>query len=121
MTQKVPEGINSQNSVLLITLDQPTNFMQNARDCYICLKNPASIPMTSQINGKLWHDLNGNGFQDTFEPGIAGGTVYLDDNQNGKFDIGERSTLTDEDGNYTFSDLEAGTYIVAQTLAPGWH
>jgi len=39
--------------------------------------------MTSQINGKLWHDLNGNGFQDTFEPGIAGGTVYLDDNQNG--------------------------------------
>lgn len=43
MAQKVPEGINLQNSVLLITLDQPTNFMQNAKDCYIYLQKKSGF------------------------------------------------------------------------------
>ncbi|MEQ8970575.1 MAG: pre-peptidase C-terminal domain-containing protein [Coleofasciculus sp. C1-SOL-03] len=76
--------------------------------------------MNSKINGKVWQDLNGNGFQDSFELGIADWTVYLDENQNGQLDVGEYSTLTNEDGEYTFLGLESGTYTVAQTVLPGW-
>ncbi|MEQ9671648.1 Calx-beta domain-containing protein [Coleofasciculus sp. G2-EDA-02] len=76
--------------------------------------------MNSEINGKVWQDLNSNGFQDSFEPGIADWAVYLDENQNGQLDVGEYSTLTNEYGEYTFFGLESGIYTVAQTVLPGW-
>ncbi|MEQ9550424.1 MAG: SdrD B-like domain-containing protein [Coleofasciculus sp. G3-WIS-01] len=76
--------------------------------------------MNSEINGKVWQDLNSNGFQDSFEPGIADWTVYLDENQNGELDVGEYSTLTNEYGEYSFFGLESGIYTVAQTVLPGW-
>ncbi len=65
--------------------------------------------------------------EETFiESGLAGVTVYLDLNNNGVFDIHEPSQITatddpktpdiDETGQYKFTDLEAGTYIVREVI-----
>lgn len=73
-----------------------------------------------QIQGTKWNDLNGDGFQDANEPGLAGWKIYLDQNQNGELDTGETSTTTDINGNYTFQNLNPGTYFVAEVMRPGW-
>ncbi|MFN7254316.1 MAG: DUF4114 domain-containing protein, partial [Microcystis sp.] len=48
------------------------------------------------------------------EPALEGITVYLDSNNNGTFDNNEPSQITDENGKYQFTGLEAGTYIVRE-------
>jgi RHS repeat-associated protein len=53
-------------------------------------------------------------------PTLAGWTIYLDDNRNGHLDSGEHSTVTDSLGNYSFENLPAGTYIVAEVPQAGW-
>ncbi|MEW6498431.1 MAG: SdrD B-like domain-containing protein, partial [Cyanobacteriota bacterium] len=77
-------------------------------------------PANSQIQGTKWNDLNGNGVQDAGEPGLSGWTIYLDQNNNAKLDAGEKSTTTDSDGKYSFTDLAPGTYTVAQVWQSGW-
>jgi subtilisin family serine protease len=78
------------------------------------------VPTPGEISGSKWNDLNGDGKQDANEPGLAGWTIYLDDNQNGQLDSGETSTKTDINGDYTFTNLNPGTYTVAEVLKPGW-
>ena len=75
-------------------------------------------PCSGRIGDFVWQDLNGNGLQETGEPGIpnvglvlknSGGTILA-------------TTMTDFLGNYFFNGLCAGTYtveIVAATLPPG--
>jgi RHS repeat-associated protein len=53
--------------------------------------------------------------------GLPGWTVYLDENQNGHHDLGERFTVTDANGYYSFGDLVPGTYHVAVVGRTGWH
>jgi large repetitive protein len=72
------------------------------------------------IRGVKWQDVDGDGIRDVGEPGLADWTIYLDQSGNGQFDSGERSTLTDAQGQYVFSDLPPGTYRVAEVLPPGW-
>jgi len=73
-----------------------------------------------QISGKKYEDLNGNGEDDTGEPGLWGWLIYIDTNNNGQLDSGERSTSTDPTGHYTFSDLGPGTYIIREQNNEGW-
>ena len=73
-----------------------------------------------EISGYKWHDLNDNGLFDADEPGIAGWTIYLDRNQNGRLDAGETSTVTDADGFYSFTDLRFGNYTVAEQNESRW-
>lgn len=75
---------------------------------------------TTEIRGTKWNDLNGNGVQEAGEPGLAGWTIYLDQNLNGQLDTGETSTTTDASGNYAFTGLAAGTYTVAEIPQSGW-
>ncbi len=78
-------------------------------------------PSTGEIHGTVWNDLNGNALHDANEPGIAGRTVYLDQNRNDALDPGEVSTVTASDGSYAFTNLTLGsTYYVAEVLPGGW-
>lgn len=93
-------------------------------------RNPVTtiIPSTNlfqagggTIQGIKWHDLNGNGSRDTGEPGLAGWTIFLDTNNNGQLDVGEKSTLTSSSGDYAFTGLTTpSTYSVAEVVKPGW-
>ena len=64
--------------------------------------------------------LNRNTLRDASEPGLAGWTIYLDANRNGTLDGGETSTVTDADGNYAFTGLEAGSYAVGEVMQSRW-
>src|SRR5690606_3084571 len=52
--------------------------------------------------------------------GLAGWTIYLDLNNNGRLDDGEPSTQTNESGEYWFMDLDDGTYVVREVPQDGW-
>ena len=63
------------------------------------------------------------------EPGLAGVTIYIDENNNGLLDPDEPSTVTveddpatddiDETGQYTFTNLSPGTYTIREVVPPG--
>ena len=72
-----------------------------------------------EIHGRKWHDLNGNSEPDDGEY-LAGWTIYLDLNGNGRLDAGEPSAVTDDEGRYSFTNLEDGTYTVGEVLQSGW-
>ncbi len=62
------------------------------------------------IGDKVWWDVNGNGQQDTGEPGIAGVTVILGG-------AASATTTTDANGLYAFNGLDAGNYSVTISSA----
>ena len=50
----------------------------------------------------------------------AGETIYLDTNNNSKFDTGELSTTTTATGIYSFSNVPVGATIIRQILPTGY-
>ncbi len=65
-------------------------------------------PPPADIGDFVWHDINGDGIQDTNEPGISGVTVLLFNDSNSQVD----STGTSSSGNYLFQDVSPGTYYI---------
>jgi hypothetical protein len=79
------------------------------------------IEPPAELHGFKWNDLDGDGTWDKpDEPALQGWLIYLDANANGVLDNGERWTTTAADGSYSFTDLPAGEYIVAELMQPGW-
>ena len=77
----------------------------------------------ASIGDFVWDDVNGDGIQDAGESGLAGVTVYLDQNSNATFDTGEPFAVTDSNGAYGISGLTAGAYTVSfdiTTTPPGY-
>ncbi|MCC9000411.1 MAG: carboxypeptidase regulatory-like domain-containing protein, partial [Candidatus Contendobacter sp.] len=68
------------------------------------------------ISGVVFNDLNGNGIQETGEPGIGGVTLTLKDNQG----VTVATTTTDGDGRYTFTGVTAGNYQIVETDPAGY-
>lgn len=116
----------STGRTAFINLDQPGT-------------NPASVinlnidgGITSQraaLGNYVWLDTDGNGTQlfDGTEPGIAGVTVTLyrpgfgldGIAANGDDALPVASMITDQNGQYLFSNLEPGTYEVEFSTIPG--
>jgi hypothetical protein len=67
------------------------------------------------IQGTKWHDLNGNGQQETSEAGLEGWTLLLT-TAFGKV----ISSTTNTAGDYAFMGLPAGNYTVAEQFQSGW-
>jgi hypothetical protein len=76
--------------------------------------------LLSGLQGVVFNDLNGDGVRGPGEPGIAGRTVFLDLDHDGKLDPGEQKTVTAADGTFSFADTGPGTYNVVQLLPAGW-
>lgn len=75
-----------------------------------------SQPTTASIGDKVWNDANGNGIQEAGETGMSGITVTLYNSTGNAI----ASTITDAKGNYSFTNLSAGTYSVGYSLVPGY-
>jgi hypothetical protein len=71
-----------------------------------------------QISGRIFDDLNGSGASDASKPGLLGVPVFLDLNNNGILDPGEPETKTNANGEYAFSGLPLGSYVIRQAM-PG--
>ncbi len=78
-------------------------------------------PSGGIIGNQVWRDLDGDGFRDAGEPGVEGVTIALwrDVNGDGVITPGldnlVRATVTDQNGQYTFTGLPAGKYLVDVT------
>jgi subtilase family serine protease len=64
------------------------------------------------ISGNVFNDINSSGTQTSGESGLSGWRVYIDLNNDGKFESNEPSTLTDSSGNYHFGTLSANTFRI---------
>jgi serine-aspartate repeat-containing protein C/D/E len=73
-----------------------------------CVITIAPVVGTGRIGNFVWKDLNHNGIQNPGEPGIGGVKVTLK-NSSG---VGVQTKFTLANGEYSFTDLTAGTYIV---------
>ncbi|MCC6578802.1 MAG: PD40 domain-containing protein, partial [Phycisphaeraceae bacterium] len=78
------------------------------------------VPASAEIRGVVWNDLNGDNIQNPDESGLAGVTVFIDDNDNKLWDVGEVTRTTDADGVYVFASLHAGTYAIGTVIPDGY-
>lgn len=85
---------------------------QNRTDADAGLK--FSQPATASVGDRVWLDLNANGLQDNNEPGVSNVLITLYNSSN----VAVRSTYTDVNGLYLFTDVAPGSYTVGVTLPP---
>jgi protocatechuate 3,4-dioxygenase beta subunit len=78
---------------------------------------PPPPPITCSLGDKVWNDLNGNGIQESLEPGMKDITVKLYACSS-VTKLGE--TKTDSDGIYKFDNLSAGSYRLEFVLPNGY-
>jgi protocatechuate 3,4-dioxygenase beta subunit/glutamine cyclotransferase len=68
------------------------------------------------ISGEKFNDLNGDGTQEPGEPGLQGWTIDLFDAAGDLV----ATTVTDANGDFSFTDVFPGTYTVQEEQQPGW-
>ncbi len=79
-----------------------------------------ALPSGGIIVGLKWNDLDGDGLLDPGEPRLAGWTIRYDSNGDGILDSRDASTTTGTDGQFTFTGVRPGTYLVGEDQQPGW-
>ena len=86
------------------------------------LYNPYLNTLPGSITGLAFNDLNGNGVQDSGEPGEAGVLIYLDLNNSGVFNSLDPNVVTQANnptGQFAFPGLVPGTYVVREVPPAG--
>ncbi len=68
------------------------------------------------IGGVKFEDLNANGARDPGEPGLAGVTILLTPAGGGT----ARTTVTDASGNFLFTDVAPGSYVLNEVVPAGF-
>jgi hypothetical protein len=113
-------NISNRATVTLTRVNNGTNNITN-------VNNPNIIPQddnsttennnteTFNINGRVWHDTNRNGLQDSGESGVANVTVVLYDSDG--IGVVDR-TITNSDGEYHLSNISSGSYILGFSNLP---
>lgn len=78
---------------------------------------------TVALGNLVWRDTNGDGLNNNGEPGVSGVTVKLyndADNDNVADGASVSTTTTNSSGNYSFSGLAPGNYIVGIIVPNGY-
>jgi protocatechuate 3,4-dioxygenase beta subunit len=79
----------------------------------------AQVPLVS-TGGAVFEDTNGNGIKDAGEAGIPNVTITLSGVSAVTGTITPKTATTDASGNYTFTGLTPGTYMIAETQPTGF-
>ena len=74
-------------------------------------KNFGNDPRVN-ISGTVFGDNNSNGKKDSGDGGASGWTIYIDSNNDGKLDSGDISTKSSSTGAFAFNNLVAGTFHI---------
>lgn len=99
---QLPEGYEIISASEKIVIDEGENYSLDF--------STQSQPVT--ITGFVWNDENGNRVRETDESGLANISVFLDANNNGTFESGETSGVTDSNGAFAMSGLENGDFFI---------
>ncbi len=83
------------------------NYEANFSGTAITASPPSATPLKATIVGLVWLDTNNNKQRDSGEPAFVGLTMILSG-------AVSRQTTTDSNGRYAFTNLDAGSYAVAQ-------
>ncbi len=70
------------------------------------------ITQSARITGQVFRDLNRDGWWSTFERPMGGRRVFIDRDNDGRFDSGETTMLTDAAGRFEINRLPAGTHVL---------
>jgi len=89
----------------------PTDIYRDADFGY----RQVPTPGTAVVGDTVWWDNNQNGVRDPGELGIPGVTVQLKNSAGTVIS----TTVTDQNGNYLFTDVAPGTYYVEAVTPPG--
>ena len=83
---------------------------------------PSGLPSsgTGSISGTFFYDSNHNSVWNSGEPISPSWGVYIDMNNDGKYDTGDKEIIATSSGTYSFTGLAAGTYVIRGTTASGW-
>ena len=107
-------GTYSVNNIIKGTSNRYSENFKKLGEKYKASNNDSGYKYN--LTGSVWNDDNLNGIKDYDEVNVSGLNVYLY-NENGKDLILDEKgnpivTKTDKDGNYSFSNLKSGNYIV---------
>ncbi|MCW3107979.1 MAG: hypothetical protein JWQ09_2485 [Segetibacter sp.] len=85
----------------------------------------APCPSTAKLRlgNQVWNDRDGDGRRDSNEPAIGGVTIslYTDNNSDNLPDGAViKTTMSDAQGRYLFTDLPEGRYIASMPILPGY-
>jgi parallel beta-helix repeat protein len=82
------------------------------------------LPLTTQVGGVIhgatYNDANRNNMRDAGEQGLANWTIQLKGFDTLKLTSITRTAITDVNGNYSFTNLNPGTYVVYEKLPSKW-
>ncbi len=94
----------------------PANAVQQSEGAAIV--SPVGVGV---IHGTIFNDLNGDRVKEAGEPGLSNWTIWLVKyNITTRTILAKKSAITDVNGNYNFTNLSSGTYIVFEILKPKW-
>jgi len=88
--------------------------------CFEPLEPRVVLTAEGGIQGLVFYDGNGNGQREANEVGLAGWTLFLDDNDNHLQDGHEPAVTSDAAGTFRFSNVALGGHLVRQVDRPGW-
>lgn len=90
--------------------------------CSVALPAHAIEPAPGSIEGSVVHDVDANGRVERAGPdtGASGWMVWVDEISNGRFDAGEPSAVTDDNGRFSFSGIRPGWKGVYLENRPDW-
>ncbi|HTK82717.1 MAG TPA: SdrD B-like domain-containing protein [Bacteroidota bacterium] len=75
--------------------------------------------VTGSVSGLKYNDLNDNGSMDTNETGLQGWNILLTGSTYFNASVSQ-SLYTDGNGNYSFSGIWPGSYVVSEVWHSGW-
>lgn len=125
-TKNTPAGVYALRQVLPSGYEATTPAVQCAvaggRADAGVLVGSRLIPPTDagKITGYIFGDSNGNGIVDDAEQIGGSRQIFLDTNDNGKLDAGEKALFSAANGTFSFDNLAAGNYVVRRVAASGY-
>jgi hypothetical protein len=72
------------------------------------------------VSGFVFHDTNHDGVKNRTERRLEGWTVFVDSNQNGRLDAGERWDVTNANGRFVIKSLQPGVHTIALVPKSGF-
>ena len=116
----IPDPCISNRSTLTNGDIQITIFSSSGDPWNIGIPVTPAGPSKGSISGTKFEDLNANGIKDAGEVGLQGWQININGTDTITNTVINETITTDINGDYNFTGLNNGTYVVTETGRNGW-